>query len=85
MFDYPELVRVLDPSAETREGLSGNGALRGLVNAAALLTHEKGMVARELFPQLVPEALARGVHHSEDSRRRQQVNVPINGDAVDVL
>ena len=85
MFHDPELFRLAEPPADTGDGSVRNRAIGCLVYATALLTHKKGMVTGELFPQLVPEALAGRIHHPENPRPHQQVDASVDGDAVNTL
>jgi hypothetical protein len=85
VFDDAELFRLAKPPADTGDGAVRNRAIGCLVYATALLTHKKGVVSRELFPQRVPDSLARPIHHAEDSRLDQHVDSSVDGDAVDAL
>ncbi len=83
--NHLELVRLLDPAAQASQRVVRDRAARHLLDPPAALANQVGVMPGELLAQLVPKAAAGGVHGPHQSRRDQQVDGPVHGDAVDAL
>ncbi len=85
MLDQAKLACVLDPTAQASQGVVRDRAARQLLDPAAALADQVGVVPDELFPQLVPKAATGRVHSPQESCCLQQVNRPVHGNAIDAL
>ena len=82
---HSKLARLAHPAAKAGQRVVRDGAACQLLDPPAALADQMGVMPGELLPQLVPKAAAGIVYSPQKACCLQQVNRPVDGDAVDPL
>jgi len=83
--NHLEPVRLLHATAEAGQCVLRDWATRQLLDPPAALADQVGVMAGELLTQLIPKHPTACFHGPQEPGRHQEVDGPVDGDAVDPL